>query len=39
MSSRSEVLISIKSTRIIAGGYHGINLYEREVQPHDLCRH
>ena len=39
MSSRSEVLISIKSTRIIAGGYHGIRLYEREVQPHDLRRH
>ena len=39
MSSRSEVLISFKSTWIIAGGYHGIRLYEREVHPHDLCRH
>ena len=35
----SWVLISIKSTMIIACGYHGIRLYEREVQPHDLCRH
>ena len=33
------VLISIKSTMIIVGGYHGIRLYEREVQPHDLLRH
>ena len=31
-----RVLISIKSTMIIVGGYHGIRLYEREVQPHDL---
>ena len=22
---------------IIVGGYHGIRLYEREAQPHDLC--
>lgn len=34
-----RVLISIKSTMIIVGGYHGIRLYEREVQPHDLRRH
>ena len=33
-----RVLISIKSTMIIVGGYHGIRLYEREVQPHDLRR-
>jgi len=38
-STCSWVLISIKSTMIIAGGHHGIRLYEREVQPHDLCRH
>ena len=34
-----RVLISIKSTMIIAGGYHGIKTLEREVQPHDLRRH
>lgn len=39
MSFCSEVLISIKSTRIIVGGYHGIRLYEREMQPHGVCRH
>ena len=31
-----RVLISIKSTMLIVGGYHGIRLYEREIHPHDL---
>ena len=39
ISSDGEILISIKSTMIIVGGYHGIRLYEREVHPHDLRRH
>lgn len=35
----SRVLISTKPTMITVGRYHGIRLYVREMQPHDLSRH